>query len=351
MRRVRGAWRVLDEDRLGRVGLVNPRHVVDGVVSHRGDEVPGARRFAEEGIDLRRVAEQVRFPLVGVATDETVEVLEAHAARPLVEGAGLAGLERRHVVVLAEPRSAVAIVDQHAADGRLVLADDAVVAGEAGRLFGDDTEAGRVVVTPGDQRSARRRAQRGREDAVVAQAFTGDAVHRRCRDDAAEGARHAKAGVVGDDQQHVGRALGRHHARRPPRLRLQRVVLDDPAELGIGRRQLPVADGGRGARRAQCAGDLLRHARPGDGCGQQRRNGKNQISTVYFHFMPPESQVWGPNRRCSLASTGTRQTQVGDEFVVLPVMHDARIRSVVRITWRATAGHSSKPVELPVTPR
>ena len=42
VRRVRGAGRVLDEDRLGRVGLVDPRHVVDGVVGHRGDQVPGS---------------------------------------------------------------------------------------------------------------------------------------------------------------------------------------------------------------------------------------------------------------------------------------------------------------------
>ncbi len=272
---MRGARRVLDEDRLARVGLVDPRHVVDGVVSHRGDEVPGAGRRAEEGIDLRRVAEQVRFPLVGVAANKTVEILETHAGRPLVEGAGLAGGEGRGVVILAEPRRGVAVITQHAADGRLVLADDAVVARESRRLLGDDTEAGRVMVAPGDQRGARRRAQRGREDPVVAQAFTGDAVHGRCRDDAAEGARHAEAGIIGDDQQHVRRALGGHDTRRPPCLRVQRIVLDHAAEFRVGRRQLPVADGGRGARRAQRAGDLLRHPRRGDGHGQQRKQGKN----------------------------------------------------------------------------
>ena len=143
----------------------------------------------------------------------------------------------------------------------LSLVDDAVVAGEAGRLLGDHAEAGRVVVAPGDQRGARRRAQRGGEHAVVAQAFLRDAVHRRRRDDAAEGAGHAEAGVVGDDQQHVRRALRRHDARRPPRLRLQRVVLDHAAELRVGRRQLLAADGRRGAGRTRRAGDLLRRDR------------------------------------------------------------------------------------------
>ena len=270
MRRVRGAGRVLDEDRLARVGLVDPRHVVDGVVGHRGDQVPA--RLAVEGIDLRGVAEQVRLPLVGVAADEAVEVLEAHAGRPLVERPDLAGGEGRRVVVLAEPRGRVAVVEQDAPDGGLVLADDAVVAGETGGLLGDHAEADRVVVAPGDQRGARRRAQRGGEDAVVAQAVVGDAVHGRCRDDAAEGARHAEAGVVGDDQQHVGRALGRHDARRPPGLRLQGVVLDHAAELRVGRGELLAADRGRGAGRTQLTGDLLRHGRQSRKCDSDQND-------------------------------------------------------------------------------
>ena len=74
-----------------------------------GDQVPGAR-LAEERIDLRGVAEQVWLPLVGVAADEPVEVLEAHADWPLVERAELAGRERGRVVILAEPRRRVAVV-------------------------------------------------------------------------------------------------------------------------------------------------------------------------------------------------------------------------------------------------
>ena len=78
-------------------------------------------RLALERIDLRRVAEQVRLPLVGVAADEAVEILEAHAGRPLVERPDLAGREGRRVVVLAEPRGGVAVVEQDAPDRGLVL--------------------------------------------------------------------------------------------------------------------------------------------------------------------------------------------------------------------------------------
>src|SRR5262249_17014973 len=99
-------------------------------------------------------------PLVRVAADEAVEVFEAHADGPQVEGPRLAGLEGRRVVVLAEPRGGVAVVAQDAADRGLVLGDDAVVAGKAGGLLRDHAEAGRVVVAARDERGARRRAQR-----------------------------------------------------------------------------------------------------------------------------------------------------------------------------------------------
>src|SRR5262249_10877842 len=163
-------------------------------IRHAGDQVPA--RLALEGIDLRGVAEEVRLPLVRVAADESVKVLEAHAGRPLVKWTDLTGGVHWRVVIFAKPRSSVPVIQQDAADGRLVLADDAVVPGEAGGLLGNDAKARRVMVAPGDQRGARRRAQRGGVDIVVTQAVFRDAIHGRRRDDAAERAGHAKARVV-----------------------------------------------------------------------------------------------------------------------------------------------------------
>ena len=76
MRRVRGAGNVVAEERFVRLDLVDAIQVLNGVVGHAGDQVPA--RLAFEGIDLRGVAEQVRLPLVRVAADEPVEILEAH---------------------------------------------------------------------------------------------------------------------------------------------------------------------------------------------------------------------------------------------------------------------------------
>src|SRR5262249_58634522 len=105
--RRRVVWRmhatrnVVDEERLVRVYRGDAIHVFDRIVGHCGNQVPAW--LANVRIDRRGVAEQVRLPLVRVAADKAVEVVETHADRPLVERSGLARLEFWRVVVLAEP--------------------------------------------------------------------------------------------------------------------------------------------------------------------------------------------------------------------------------------------------------
>ena len=216
MRRVRAARYVVDEERLVRRDRLELLHVLDGLVGHGRGQVPAG--IALERVDRRRIAEQVRLPLAGVAADEAIEVLEAHAVRPLVERPGLGRLIEGRVVVLAEPRGRVPVLLQDGADGAVLLPDDRVVAWEPRRDFAHHAEAGHVMVAAGDQRRARRRAERRGVEIRVAQPAVRDAIERRRRDDAAERARRAEAGVVRHDQQHVGRALRRHDAWRPPRL-------------------------------------------------------------------------------------------------------------------------------------
>ena len=191
------------------------------------------------------VAEQVGLPLVRFATLEAIEVLEAHPRRPLVEGAGRTVLKRRRVVVLAEPRCRIAVVLKNPPDGRVVGADDRVVAGETGGEFSDNAEAHRVVIATRDQRGPRWRAQRRGTELSIAQPCLGDPVHRRRGDDAAKSAADAVSLIVGQDQQHVGRAFGRHHARRPPRLRVLDVFLDHAAEFRLRRGELFPVNGRR----------------------------------------------------------------------------------------------------------
>src|SRR5208283_5087279 len=109
--------------------------------------------ISEEGLDMRGIPEQrARRPLVGVAAHETVEVLEPHPGGPLVERTRLARLIDRRVVILAEPRRAVAVIQKNATDRGAILADHAVITGESRCDLGDHTEPDRVMVAPGDHR-------------------------------------------------------------------------------------------------------------------------------------------------------------------------------------------------------
>jgi hypothetical protein len=160
-------------------------------------------------------------------------------------------------MVLAEPRGVVAVVQQDPADRGLVFGDDAVVAGIACCLLGDHTVADRMMIAAGDQRRAGGRTQSGRMEIGVAQAVLRNPVQRRRWNDAAECRGHAKAGIIGDDQKHIWRALRRDDARRPVRLRLRRVTFDLAAEFLRRSRKLITGNGGGGAGRTWNAVDLL----------------------------------------------------------------------------------------------
>ncbi len=74
------------------------------------------------------------------------------------------------------------------------------------------------MVTAGNQRRPSGRAKSRGVELRVTQSRLGDTIQGRRRDDAAKSARHAVALVVGHNEKDVGRALGRHDARRPVRL-------------------------------------------------------------------------------------------------------------------------------------
>ena len=173
--------------------------------------------LSDPGENLGGVPEQIRRPLVALAAHEAIEVVEAHADGPLTERSRHTVLIARRVVVLAKPRGGIAVLFQDRANGGTLRSNDAVVTRIAGRLLRNDAKADRVVVTAGDQRRSRRRAKCGGVELSVAQPHLRNAIHRRRRDDTAEGPRNSIALVVSHDQEHVGRPLGRHHAGGPIR--------------------------------------------------------------------------------------------------------------------------------------
>jgi hypothetical protein len=187
-------------------------------------------------MDRRGVADQVaRLPLAGFAPHESIEIVKPHADGPLVKRASLAGVERGRIVIFAEPACGKAVVFEDLADGRLVFGDDAVVAGVACGNLRDYTKADRVVIASGNQGSPRGRAKGRRVEVRISQAGFGNAIHIRRGDQPAECAWRSKAHIIGDDQQHIGRSLGRHDTRRPKGLGILCIEIDDAAK---GRRRV-----------------------------------------------------------------------------------------------------------------
>ena len=238
--------------------------MLDGLVRQVGGEVVVG--IAHERENLGVIAEQVGGPLVGLAAHEPVEILEAQARGPLVIGPGDAVLIGRGVVVLAEPGRGIAVLLEDRANAGALQADDGVVAGIARGQFADHAGTHRVMVAAGDQRRPGGRAQGSRVELGVTQSCLGDPIESRRGDDTAKGARDAVALVVGHDQQHVGRALRRHHAGRPVGLGVRGAFLDDTAKFHRRRRKLLAVYHHRGTGRARRAVDLL----GSNGCGSQR---------------------------------------------------------------------------------
>ena len=252
MRRVYAAGHVINEERLVGCDFVQPLHIFNGLVGHGRGQIPFG--VSLKRVNRRRIAEQVRRPLARIPADEAVEILEAHPVGPLIERSGHGRFIERCVVVLAEPRRRVAVLFENFADGAALAANDGIVARITGCRFPNDAETIHVMIASCDQRRACRRAEGRRVEPRITQSAVGDAIQGWRWDHSAERARRAKPAIVCHDQEHVGRALGRHDTRRPPRLRLRRLQVDRATEFRVRRRKLIAWDRRGGARTAHLAG-------------------------------------------------------------------------------------------------
>ena len=223
--RVGGPRRVVDEERLvGHEGLLLP-HPADGLVGHVLGEVIALLR-GRRRLDRRGPLVQARVVLVGLATDESVEVLEPASRRPAVERSHLARLPDRHLVALAELGRAVAVEQQRLGERRSIVGPHRAVARSRGRELGDGAHPDRVVVAAGQQRLPGGGAQGRGVEAGELQACRRKPVSVRCRARTAERARRPEADVVQQDDQHVRRTLRWTQLldRRERRVRVPRVV-------------------------------------------------------------------------------------------------------------------------------
>ena len=218
MRPVRRARRPIHQERLvgrERAMLAQPRQ---RLLRHVGTEVIGlvARR-----LDRKRVLEQARLILRSLARHEAVEIVEAVARRPTLERTHRGRFRRRRVVPFAERRGLVAVIAQHLRDRRRALRDHAGIAVEIQRALRDRARADMLVIAPGQQRCARRRADRRCVKLVERDALIGEARKRRRMNLAAQRVGEAEADIVEQHDQDVRRVGGKMvRLRAPDMLRL-----------------------------------------------------------------------------------------------------------------------------------
>ena len=239
VRGVGGTRREVHEERLVRQQRLLLAHPVDRLIGQILGQVialgRGLRRLNRRGALIQR-----RVPLVVLAADESVEVLEpATAGRPRGERPRRAGLPDRHLVALAELSGRVTIELQRQRQRRLGVRQHRGVARCRGGGLGDVAHADRMMVAAGEQSLPRRRAQRRGVQPRVLQPPGGELLEVRRLTRSTEGAAGAKAHVVDQDDEHVRRGLWRPNIldRRIAGVRILRVVGGQPHMRDIGNRK------------------------------------------------------------------------------------------------------------------
>ena len=111
-------------------------------------------------VDHVVVADQRRVELIGLAFEKAVEAIEPTSERPLLERTCSRALFHRGEVPLSDAERRVALVSQHLGNGGCVVADVTELVREAGAEVRHRTHPDGVLRPPGQQRGARRRAQR-----------------------------------------------------------------------------------------------------------------------------------------------------------------------------------------------
>ncbi len=199
--------------------------VVDQVLAQVVALVGGGR-----GLDAVVVVDQLGMELVGLALEEPVEAVEPPLAGPLVVGPGRRGVLHGAQVPLAHGEGGVALVPQHLGHGGGVVGDVAAHVGIAAVEVGERAHPHGVVVPPGEQRGPGGGAQRGHVEVGVAQPAGGQAVDVGGGQVGAVAAEVGEAGVVEEDDHHVGGALARVRRGGPPGRRLGLGALDHAVE-------------------------------------------------------------------------------------------------------------------------
>ena len=186
---------------------------------------------------------------------EAPPVVEAPPGGPVVERARSTHVATRRHVPLAEPAGDVPVLLENAGQRGAGSRPHTGIARERPRELRDAAHPHPVVVTAGQHRGARGRADRGDVEPVVGDALLLHACEIWRSDAAAERVGPTEAGVVDEHDQDVRRVIGRLRRRHdaPVAHRLIDRESADPAEGPIGDRE----HGAVGVELAHSLGQLL----------------------------------------------------------------------------------------------
>ena len=188
------------------------RHVVGQVVAlcWRGRWLNGGRPFV-----------QGRVVLVGLTSDEAIEIVEATSGGPQVEWSDGAGLPHRDLVALPELGGRVAVLLEDLCQRSGGLWSDGGVARSRSCCLGDRPHPHRVMVAAREQGRPRGGTQRRGVESAQLDAASGQSIRRGCVDRTPEGRGGPESNVVEQDDEYIGRS------NRGPRL-------GDRWERGVG---------------------------------------------------------------------------------------------------------------------
>ena len=231
MRRVHRSGGEVQEERLGGRHLFGVGDHRRGLLHQVRCEVVAllGRRL---GFGLRIVAHQFGVVLVGVAAEEPVISLETPPQRPPVIRPGGRHRLLGRQVPFPDAVGVVATALKDLRQESVLERDIAVGPGITGRSIGQAGQMVRVVVAPGEDARARRRAQRSGVHIRKEQPFGRQCIDIRCRDRASVTAKVAETHIVDHDEHDVGSALGSPQRCRPGGCRLLGGAADGPREGG-----------------------------------------------------------------------------------------------------------------------
>src|SRR5438552_5185396 len=176
-------------------------------------------------------------PLIGLATDETVELIEAGMRRPPVEGARDRDFPWRRFVILAECSGAVAIQSQHFCKRRHALRADAGITWKRSREFHDRAGIVHVMIATRQQRSASWRTKRSSMKIVVTQARGRELLRCLHFAGSTKRARLSEADVVQQNNDDVWSSLGRFDLKTRRRLGVTSFQFCNRRRLRLGHRE------------------------------------------------------------------------------------------------------------------